>query len=139
MGSERINQLMPALLEEIKANEVLRKKLFQVNFLTTVKGDALVSMLYHRRLTEEWEEAANAARARLDVSIIGRSRKQRCVASRAFVSTPRRALSRSRGPPATSPRTTAEARSSPLTIKHESYHRIIFLVTTVTTVSCTTH
>ena len=43
MGSERINQLMPALLEEIKANEVLRKKLFQVNFLTTVKGDALVS------------------------------------------------------------------------------------------------
>ena len=96
MGSERINQLMPALLEEIKANEVLRKKLFQVNFLTTVKGDALVSMLYHRRLTEEWEEAANAARARLDVSIIGRSRKQKeAPLSRAFVSTPR-ARSRAR-------------------------------------------
>ena len=69
--------ITPAILDEIKANEVLRKKLFQVNFLTTVKGDALVSMLYHRRLTEEWEEAANAARARLDVSIIGRSRKQK--------------------------------------------------------------
>lgn len=92
MGSERINQLMPAILEEIKANEVLRKKLFQVNFLTTVKGDALVSMLYHRRLTEEWEEAANAARARLDVSIIGRSRKQKVrTAPRALVSTPRSA------------------------------------------------
>ena len=94
MGSERINQLMPAILDEIKANEVLRKKLFQVNFLTTVKGDALVSMLYHRRLTEEWEEAANAARARLDVSIIGRSRKQKVRRSRARSS--RRPAARSR-------------------------------------------
>ena len=77
MGSERINELMPALLDEIAKCDVLRTKLFQVNFLTTVKGDALVSMLYHRRLTEEWEAAAEEARARLGVSIIGRSRKQK--------------------------------------------------------------
>ena len=128
MGSERINQLMPAILDEIKANEVLRKKLFQVNFLTTVKGDALVSMLYHRRLTEEWEEAANAARARLDVSIIGRSRKQkvRPVPRLARLDPPKRVRARRVRPPR--PRSTSpEARPFPLTIKHESYHRIIFL------------
>jgi tRNA (uracil-5-)-methyltransferase len=49
MGSERINQLMTGVLEEVAQSEVLRKRLFQVNFLTTVKGDALVSMLYHKK------------------------------------------------------------------------------------------
>jgi tRNA (uracil-5-)-methyltransferase len=77
MGSEKINELMPALLEEIKKSKILREKLFQVNFLTTVKGDALMSMLYHRRLTEEWEKAAEDMRVRLGVSIVGRSRKQK--------------------------------------------------------------
>ena len=77
MGSTKINELMPQLLEEVLASDALRTKLFQVNFLTTVRGDALISMLYHRRLTEEWEAAANEARARMGVSIIGRSRKQK--------------------------------------------------------------
>ena len=77
MGSEKINELMPALLAEIQASETLRKKLFQVNFLTTVKGEAMISMLYHKRLNEEWEAEAEAMRARLGVSIVGRSRKQK--------------------------------------------------------------
>ena len=77
MGSEKINELMPKLLAEIEASETLRKKLFQVNFLTTVKGEAMISMLYHRRLTEEWELEAELMRHRLGVSIVGRSRKQK--------------------------------------------------------------
>ena len=77
MGSEKINELMPALLAEIEASETLRKKLFQVNFLTTVKGEAMISMLYHRRLNEEWEAEAETMRVRLGVSIVGRSRKQK--------------------------------------------------------------
>jgi len=85
MGSARINVLMPAVLEEISRSDVLRKKLFQVNFLTTVRGDAMISMLYHRRLTEEWEAAAESARARMGVSIIGRSRKQKVVLGDDFV------------------------------------------------------
>jgi tRNA (uracil-5-)-methyltransferase len=59
MGSERINDLMPRFLEEIGKSEVIRRKLFQVNFLTTRKGDALVSMLYHKPVkTDGWAEAA---------------------------------------------------------------------------------
>ena len=77
MGSEKINELMPKLLAEIEASETLRKKLFQVNFLTTVKGEAMISMLYHRRLNEEWEAEAETMRVRLGVSIVGRSRKQK--------------------------------------------------------------
>ena len=125
MGSEKINELMPALLAEIEASETLRKKLFQVNFLTTVKGEAMISMLYHRRLTEAWESEAEAMRARLGVSIVGRSRKQKVRrrrpprASRMFFfvfrfllasrSTPR-ARFQSRVPPADSPRARLESR-----------------------------
>ena len=94
MGSEKINELMPKLLAEIEASETLRKKLFQVNFLTTVKGEAMISMLYHRRLTEEWELEAEAMRHRLGVSIVGRSRKQKVRASRLDRSMPSRRTKR---------------------------------------------
>lgn len=78
MGSEKINELMPAFIEEIGRSEVIRRKLFQVNFLTTMKGDALISMLYHKPVkTDEWELEAEKMRQRLGVSIIGRSRKQK--------------------------------------------------------------
>ena len=78
MGSEKINELMPAFIEEIGRSEVIRRKLFQVNFLTTMKGDALISMLYHKPVkTDEWEREAEEMRQRLGVSIIGRSRKQK--------------------------------------------------------------
>ena len=78
MGSEKINELMPAFIEEIGRSEVIRRKLFQVNFLTTTKGDALISMLYHKPVkTDEWEREAEEMRQRLGVSIIGRSRKQK--------------------------------------------------------------
>ena len=106
MGSERINDLMPRFLEEIGKSEVIRRKLFQVNFLTTRKGDALVSMLYHKPVkTEGWAEAAEEMRQRLGVSIIGRSRKQKVrVTARThtqpttrLASTPR--LLRARTPP----------------------------------------
>lgn len=90
MGSEKINELMPKLLAEIEASETLRKKLFQVNFLTTVKGEAMISMLYHRRLTEEWELEAEAMRHRLGVSIVGRSRKQKVRSNRDWIDRCRR-------------------------------------------------
>lgn len=90
MGSEKINELMPKLLAEIEASETLRKKLFQVNFLTTVKGEAMISMLYHRRLTEEWELEAEAMRHRLGVSIVGRSRKQKVRSNRDWIDRYRR-------------------------------------------------
>ena len=140
MGSERINALMPKLLEEVMASDALRKKLFQVNFLTTVAGDAMISMLYHRRLAEEWIEAAEAARRRLGVSVVGRSRKQKVsrpldrVFFRPFSRTPSRRFGFRFGAYFTDgslvpsnparPRTLSSA-SSPVTIQHESYHRIL--------------
>ena len=52
MASSRIRELMPTLLREVVASDVLRRKLFQANFLTTTTGDAVVSLLYHRQLDD---------------------------------------------------------------------------------------
>ena len=85
VASERINQLMPALLAAIKDWPLLRQRLFQVEFLTTLSGEALVTLIYHKPLTDEWETAARQLQAQLGVSLIGRSRKQKRVLDRDHV------------------------------------------------------
>lgn len=85
VASRRINELMPPLLEAINADPVLRLKLFQVEFLTTLTGDALITLLYHKRLDEQWEAAARDLREALGVDLIGRSRKQKIVLDRDYV------------------------------------------------------
>lgn len=48
VASEMINKLMKGLLEHIKERHILRHKLFQANFLTTLSGEAVVSFLVSR-------------------------------------------------------------------------------------------
>ena len=78
-GSELINALMPVLLSEINQQAKLRHKLFQAEFLTSLSGQAVITLIYHRPLDEQWQQMATALSARLDASIIGRSRKQKLV------------------------------------------------------------
>ena len=53
-GSELINRLMKDLLGRIQDQPVLRRRLFQVEFLTTLSGDALITLIYHRKLEDDW-------------------------------------------------------------------------------------
>jgi len=83
--SVSIERRMWRLLEEINASESLRRRLFAVEFLTTTTDASLITMLYHRKLDEEWEAEAGALQSRLESGIIGRSRKQKVVLSDEFV------------------------------------------------------
>ncbi|WP_043316087.1 tRNA (uridine(54)-C5)-methyltransferase TrmA [Microbulbifer sp. HZ11] len=85
VGSERINALMPPLLDAINGSEILRKRLFCTEFLTTLSGDALITLIYHKPLGEEWEAEARTLQERLGVPILGRSRKQKLVLERDYV------------------------------------------------------
>ncbi|MGI9283302.1 MAG: tRNA (uridine(54)-C5)-methyltransferase TrmA [Endozoicomonas sp.] len=84
-GSERINQLMMPLMEDIEQQEILRKRLFQLEFLTTQSGEALISMLYHKQLNDDWKAAAEKLQAEHNIRIIGRARKQKIVLDRDYV------------------------------------------------------
>ena len=85
VGSERINTLMPPLLEAINSSELLRKRLFSSEFLTTLSGDALITLIYHKPLDEAWEQEARALQEHLGVPVLGRSRKQKLVLDRDYV------------------------------------------------------
>jgi len=74
MGSERLNTMMPQLLAAINEDEVLRSKVNDVRLLTTLTGDALVTITYHRPLDDEWLVAAAALATALDARIVGRSK-----------------------------------------------------------------
>lgn len=80
-----INDLMPILLAELKADEILSKRLFEVHFLATLNGEMLVSMIYRSALTEEWEAVAKALADKLNIKIIGRSRGKKVVLTDEFV------------------------------------------------------
>ncbi|AXQ22628.1 tRNA (uridine(54)-C5)-methyltransferase TrmA [Acinetobacter wuhouensis] len=85
IADKSINTLMPILLDEIKANPILSKKLFEIHFLATLKGEMLVSLVYRAPLNEEWEALAKQLAEKLNVKIIGRSRGVKLVLSDEFV------------------------------------------------------
>jgi len=89
VACDLINQFMTALLVDIRNNKTLRERLFQVDFLATLSGEAVISMLYHKQLDEEWQREAELLKQRLSniapVNIIGRAKKQKFVIEKDFV------------------------------------------------------
>jgi len=82
---EPIDRLMASLLESINASEMLKTKLFAIEFLATTMGEVLVTMIYHKKLDEVWSQEAKALETKHTIHIIGRSRKQKVVLSQEFV------------------------------------------------------
>jgi len=89
VASLLINKAMKALLASIKHIKELRYKLFQVDFLSTLSGELLISMLYHKPLESTWETKAQALKIELSaiapVDIIGRAKKQKIILDKDYV------------------------------------------------------
>lgn len=82
--NEYIENLMPKLLQAIKEKK-LGFKLFGADFLSSSSGEIVVSLLYHRRLDEAWQEVATSIVKDLGIYIIGRSRKQKVVIGQDYI------------------------------------------------------
>lgn len=80
-----IENLMMPLLNQIKEQDVLRRRLFSLEYLSTLKGETLVTLIYHKPLDDEWRKHAEALREMFDVDIIGRSKKQKVVLGKDYV------------------------------------------------------
>ncbi len=90
IASRLINELMPMLLDRMRGNDVLRRKLFQVDFLTTLSGEVLITLLYHRQLDNEWTEQARQMRLWFHergflLNLMGRARKMKIVLNQDYV------------------------------------------------------
>jgi len=81
-----IEKRMQPLLDAINnSTDVLKKRLFSVEFLATTTDECLITMIYHRKLDEVWQGEAKALEELLSAKIMGRSRKQKVVLSDEFV------------------------------------------------------
>ncbi len=89
VASLLINQVMTDVISKVKINPVLRKKLFQIDYLSATTNQIVVSMLYHTQLGPAWEIAIQALQKELselyDIHFIGRAKKQKLVVSQDFV------------------------------------------------------
>ncbi|SOD65884.1 tRNA (uracil-5-)-methyltransferase [Alysiella filiformis DSM 16848] len=85
VAAKSINDLMPILLAEISGSPILRERWYQCEFLATLSGEMLLTLIYHKKLGEEWEVAARELQEKLSVKIIGRSRGQKIVLKEDFV------------------------------------------------------
>lgn len=85
IASKSIQAVLAPLKNALQANPTLRSKLFQVEFLSTQSGEVLVTLIYHRQLDSIWEVEARALAERLNVLLIGRSRRQKVTLTQDWV------------------------------------------------------
>lgn len=75
----KINDVLQQIKEELNLNTLLRKKIFQLNIQVSRLKQILVSMIYHKQLDSNWIKEAKKISKKLNISIVGRSRKQKIV------------------------------------------------------------
>ncbi len=68
-----IANLMPQLLEALRRNEVLKERLFGVEFISCASG-ILATLLYHKRLGEREQEAICELAGKLGIRVMARAR-----------------------------------------------------------------
>ncbi len=83
--NEKINQAIFQLKENLLCDNDLYKKLFQVEIQVSRSGEGIISLIYHRALDTNWIKKAKILSSKIGFSIIGRSRKQKLVIGRDFV------------------------------------------------------
>ena len=77
--SSHIQEIMPILLDELNSNHELSHKLFSIEFLGSTTNDLLVTLIYHRKLEDSWNTLALELESKLNIKILGRSRKQKII------------------------------------------------------------
>ena len=88
-ASQLINDVMVDMLLLLKVNETARRKLFQIDYLATLSGEIVVSLLYHKTLDEVWTQEMQkiryTLRQKFKIDIIGRAKKQKIILDKDYV------------------------------------------------------
>ena len=79
--SPQIQELMPKLIKELESDLLFSYKLFAVEFLGSTTNDMLVTLIYHKKLEDEWILKVKEIEEKLNIKIMGRSRKQKIILS----------------------------------------------------------
>lgn len=89
IACKAIADFMPALIRALKHRPLLRNRLYQIDYLATLSGQLLVSLIYKKPIPEAWLAEAQALKQELSaiqpVDLIGRARKQKVLVDRDHV------------------------------------------------------
>ena len=72
-----IQNKMPLVLEYINNSELIKSKLFQVNFRANLFGDVMVSLLYHKTLSAEIKKKSEDMSKLLNIKVILRAKNEK--------------------------------------------------------------
>ena len=64
---------------------MLKNCWYAVEFLSALSDEMLVTMIYHKKLGETWQRAAETLARELGIHIIGRSRGQKIVLTQDYI------------------------------------------------------
>ena len=67
---------MPVLLNKINTNEIIKQKLFQINFRSNNIGNVMVSLIYHQKITAKLIQEIDLLSNKLSISIILRAKNE---------------------------------------------------------------
>ena len=76
IGVKSIQLLMPILLELINNSFEIKNKLFQINFRSNSKNNVLVTLIYHKNISEDLINKVEQIKKKLKVEIIIRAKNQ---------------------------------------------------------------
>ncbi|MDF7667489.1 tRNA (uridine(54)-C5)-methyltransferase TrmA [Orbaceae bacterium ESL0727] len=90
IASQLINQAMQAVIPLIQYNPLLRDLLFQIDYLSTLSGQILVTLLYHKKLDDNWYAAARELKQQLQaqgmqLNLVGRATNQKIAVDADYV------------------------------------------------------
>ncbi len=81
IACKTIADFMPVLVNALKKRPLLRNRLYQIDYLSSLSGELVVSLIYKKPIPPEWHAEAAALRAELSqfqaFDLIGRARKQK--------------------------------------------------------------
>ncbi len=83
--STDIKELMPKLLSYILQDDILSFKLYGCEFLNSTKGEMIFTLIYHKKLDTLWIKKAKDLELKLNIKIIGRSKKQKIILSDDYI------------------------------------------------------
>ncbi len=72
-----IQQIFEPMRIELSNSQILKRKLFGIEFLANLNQNIIVTLIYHRKLDEVWRSSAENLSKTLNISIVGRSKGNR--------------------------------------------------------------
>ena len=82
IAAKLINSAMQTILPLIQYNDILRHQLFQIDYLSTLSGQLLITLLYHKKLDAQWIIAAEKLKQQITergikANLVGRASNQK--------------------------------------------------------------